>query len=186
MSSLSGRAWWVDNQDRYPNSRDVNDLQADFRADVIRFIHILRNARVTVVVKSTKRNAIRAYLMHYSWRIANEDFNPSDVPQRSGVAIQWDHGNINASRQAAREMVDLFGLAFKPSLTSNHIRGMAIDMSIGWKEDIVLGPLPNGGFRGIVGGPRNGARNRDLHNIGELFGVRKLLSDPPHWSNNGR
>ena len=30
-------------------------------------------------------------------------------------------------------------------------------------------------------------QNRELHEIGgTVFGVRKLLSDPPHWSYNGR
>jgi len=186
MNRLSGRAWWVAHQDRYPNSRDVNDLDEDFRANLIRFINCLKKAGALVSIKSTRRNAIRAYLMHYCWRIANEDFNPSDVPQRAGVDIQWDHGNDEASRKAANEMVSLFGLAFKPSLASNHIRGTAIDMDIRWSKDLFLGPLPTGGFRGVVGGPRTGARNRDLHEIGESFGVRKLLNDPPHWSYNGR
>jgi hypothetical protein len=186
MSNLSGRAWWNANQARYPNSRDVNDLHADFRADVARFISVLRNAGARVRIRSTRRNAIRAYLMHYCWRIANRSIDPADVPARVGVDIQWDHGNDRLSRQAAREMVNLFGLVARPSLTSNHIRGRAIDMNIRWRGDLFLGPLPNGGFQGIIGGPRNGVRNRELHEIGELFGVRKLLGDPPHWSYNGR
>ena len=186
MSNLSGREWWIANQSRYPNSRDLNDLQADFGANVTRFVDTLREARATVNIRSTRRNPIRAYLMHYCWRVANGDLDPADVPTKTGVNIKWDHGNDRVSRNAAREMVRLFGLAFRPSLTSNHIRGKAIDMTIRWRGDLFLGPLPNGGFQGIVEGPRNGARNRELHEIGELYGVRKLLSDPPHWSHNGR
>jgi len=181
---LSGRAWWVANQNRYPNSRDINDLHADFRANVADFIGILRNAGAQVNIRSTRRNANRAYLMHYCWRIANGDIAPADVPAKTGVDIQWDHADDKVSRQAASEMVSLFGLVVRPSVTSNHISGLAIDMKITWKGDLHLGPLRNRSC--IIGGPRDGARNRELHEVGESFGVRKLLKDPPHWSHNGR
>lgn len=186
MAKLSGRDWWVANQGRFPNSSDVDDLRAGFAEDVKSFIRTLRAAGANVRVRSTRRDARRAYLMHYSWRIANGDIDAADVPKKVGVEIQWDHGDAKASRKAARQMVSLFGLAYRPSLRSNHIRGLAIDMSVRWRRDILLGPLPGGAFQGIVGGPRNGARNRELHAVGERFGVRKLLSDPPHWSRNGR
>src|SRR5260221_490694 len=124
--------------------------------------------------------------MYYSWTIANEEDDPTDVPKKDGVDIVWDHGNKDASIKAAREMAGLFHLAHKPSLKSNHIRGLAVDMDISWKGDLFLGPLPNGKFEGILEGPRNGADNRQLHDMGELFGVIKLISDAPHWSYNGR
>lgn len=146
----------------------------------------MREASATVNIRSTRRNAIRAYLIHYCRRIANRDIEPVDVPKREGVDIQWNHGNVRLSRQAARKMVNLFGLACRPSLNSNHIRGKAIDMNIRWRKDLFLGPLPNGVFWGIVGGPRNGVHNRELHEVGESLGVLKLLGDPPHWSYNGR
>jgi hypothetical protein len=186
MSNLSGKSWWRLNQGKYVNSRDVADLDPDFQEGVVQFIRLLRDAGANVAVSSTLRSPIRAYLMHYSWRIDRGDIDPADVPPKDGVSIEWDHGNEEASRQAAREMVQLFNLAYKPSLTSNHIKGKAIDMTITWTGDLSLGPLPDGSYRQIDDGPRNGALNRDLHEVGALYGVRKMLSDPPHWSYNGR
>lgn len=186
MSSLSGKDWWHANQARFPNSRDLDDLNPTFRDGVVRFIRLLREGGAAVVVSSTRRNAARAYLMHYSWCIWREELPAADVPPHKAVDIIWDHGNEEASRKAAREMVSLFNIAFKPSLTSNHIRGLAVDMRISWKGDLFLGPLPDGSFCGVAAGPRNGAKNHDLHGIGEMFGVKKLLKDPPHWSSNGR
>jgi hypothetical protein len=186
MSNLSGKDWWKKNQSNYPNSRDVNDLHSDFVDKVQKFISILRAGGAIVNVSSTKRNAIRAYLMHYSWCIANNEISPSDVPKMKGVDINWDHGNNDLSVSAAQEMVELFNLAYKPSLTSNHIKGLAIDMNISWKGDLFIGPLPNNEYRGILDGPKNGVNNRELHEVGELFEVYKMKKDPPHWSYNGK
>ncbi len=186
MTNLSGKEWWHSNEAKYPNSRDIADLAPEFQESVLRYIRVLREGGASVVVSSTRRNAIRAYLMHYSWCIAHEEVAAADVPGHKGVDIVWDHGNAEQSQKAASDMVALFNLAFKPSLTSNHISGLAIDMRIAWKGDLFLGPLPDGSFRGVNDGPRNGATNRELHEIGAAFGVRKLLRDPPHWSSNGR
>jgi hypothetical protein len=187
MSNLSGRAWWNANQARWPDSEDLDDLDSDWGDDVKKFINILREADARVTIISTRRPRNRAYLMHYSWMIANGRIEPADVPLRARVDIQWDHGDDRISRNAAQEMVDCFGLAhYAAGRRSNHVRGMAIDMYITWRGDLFLGPLPNGGFRGIIGGPRNGVQNRELHEIGALFGVRKKLNDRPHWSHNGR
>lgn len=186
MSSLSGRKWWFANQARFFGSRDINDLAGNFRNSVSQFISVLRDAGANVWIVSTRRNADRAYLMHYSWRIAYGLIDASGVPARPGVDIQWDHGNDKASRRAAQDMVNLFDLHHEASLASNHIRGLAIDMDIIWYGNLCLGPLIDGSIRNIVSEPRNGAYNRELHEIGALFGVRKLLSDPPHWSHDGR
>ena len=81
-------------------------------------------------------------------------------------------------------MVKLFGMAHIASLTSNHIRGKAIDMNISWKDTLVITrPAPL--LTRIESRPRTG-QNRELHDIGATFGVRKLVSDPPHWSYNGK
>jgi hypothetical protein len=81
-------------------------------------------------------------------------------------------------------MVDLFGIAFQPSLTSRHIEGRAIDMTIGWAGTIQL--RDKTGKLRALGAPRSGDANKDLHAIGATWGVRKLVSDPPHWSDDGR
>jgi hypothetical protein len=184
-SNLSGKDWWRANQARYPNSQLIDDLEPGFRSRVEAFIGSLRQAGSTVIVSSTRRNAIRAHLMHYSWKVAYGEIDPKDVPKRSGLTIEWDHGDLQKSRETAREMVKLFGMAHIASLTSNHIRGKAIDMNIAWKGTLVLTrPAPL--VVRIESLPRTG-QNRELHEIGaNAFGVRKLVSDPPHWSSDGR
>lgn len=184
-SSLSGKAWWRANQARYPNSREIDDLESGFRSRIEDFTGSLRHAGATIVVNSTRRNPIRAHLMHYSWKVAYGEINPSDVPKYSGLDIEWDHGDLEKSRKAAEEMVKLFGMAHIAAITSNHIIGKAIDMTISWKDILVMTrPAPL--LTRIESLPRTGL-NRELHEIGAtVFGVRKLISDPPHWSYNGR
>lgn len=185
--NLSGREWWEANQRRYPNSSSIGDLESGFRGRVEGFISFLRDAGASVRVSSTRRNAIRAHLMHYSWKVAYGIVKPDDVPQRSGLSIDWDHGDIDASRQAAMAMVRLFNMVHIASLQSNHITGKAIDMNISWTGKLILKiPLACGLFE-ITEGPQNGQENRELHRYGnQYFEVRKLQSDPPHWSHNGR
>lgn len=184
-SNLSGKDWWHKNEAKYPNSKDVDNLDPGFRSLVEDFIGALKKAGAAVVVNSTLRNAIRAHLMHYSWKVAYDAMDPGDVPKRSGLDIEWDHGDIDKSRQAAKEMVKLFGMAHIASLTSNHIRGKAIDMNISWKDILVIArPAPL--LTKIESHPRTG-QNRELHEVGAtVFGVCKLTSDPPHWSYNGK
>lgn len=184
-SNLSGKDWWRANQASYPNSREIDDMESGFRSRVEDFIGSLKQAGATLVVNSTRRNPIRAHLMHYSWKIAYGEVDPKDVPKRGGLNIEWDHGEMEKSRKAAEEMVKLFGMAHIASLSSNHIRGKAIDMNISWKDTLVMTrPAPL--LTRIENRPRTG-QNRELHEIGAtVFGVRKLVSDPPHWSYNGR
>lgn len=184
-TDLSGKDWWQANQRRFPNSSEIDDLEADFKSRVEDFIASLKQAGASVRISSTRRNADRAYLMHYSWTIANGEDDPKDVPARGSVGIVWDHGDIDKSREAAREMVNLFHLAYKPSLTSNHILGKAIDMDISWTGDLVLTkPAPL--LATISSRPKTG-QNSELQDIAATtFRVFKLKSDPPHWSYNGR
>lgn len=107
------------------------------------------------------------------------------MPKRGGLDIEWDHGDLEKSRKAAQEMVNLFGMAHIASLTSNHISGKAVDMDISWKNTLEMTrPAPL--LTRIESRTRTG-QNRELHEIGaDVFGVRKLRSDPPHWSHNGK
>jgi len=184
-SKLSGKEWWRANQASYPNSQEIDDLESGFRSKVEDFIGSLRHAGAKVRVTSTRRDPIRAHLMHYSWEIAYGEVDPKDVPKRGGLDIEWDHGDLEKSRKAAEEMVKLFRMAHIAALNSNHIRGTAIDMNISWKDTLVMTrPAPL--LTRIASRPRTG-QNRELHKIGaNVFGVRKLVSDRPHWSYNGR
>lgn len=182
-TNLSGAAWWRANQARFPNSAAIADLVPPFRDKVTAFVEALKEAGATVKISATRRNRTRAQLMHFCWRVANDDIAPKDVPAIPGCDIKWDHGNLAKSRKGAQEMVDLFGIAFKPSLTSLHIEARAIDMTIGWTGTIMV--KDKAGRPRPVSTPRSGNTNRGLHAIGATYGVIKLLADPPHWSDNG-
>jgi hypothetical protein len=183
---LSGTQWVP----RFPTSRSVTDLVEPFRTDVERFISALRNAGAGVEISATLRPRERAYLMHYAYAIAREHLDPAHVPPSPGVNIRWLHTNpqgqpdLNASRVAAEQMVQSYGIVHRPALESQHVRGLAIDMNIYWLNNLVI---VNGAGRRITitGTPRNGAGNSDLHDVGASYGVYKLRSDPPHWSSDG-
>jgi hypothetical protein len=180
---FSGAEWWHANEYKYPNSAEISDLEPSFAAAVTDFIRALTAARAIVTVAATRRNRLRAYLMHYSWLIANREILPAKVPLEPEVKIIWDHGNDEASQIAAQEMVDLFQIAYKPSLFSNHIAGRAVDMKISWTPPIKV--RDSRGREVVIDRPTSDATNTHLHAIGASYGVRKLLSDPPHWSVNG-
>lgn len=182
-SQLSGAAWWHANEARFANSNKIADLTPDFAAKVTSFIDAMRAGGASVRISSTRRNKVRAYLMHYSWQVAAGDIAASAVPPEPGCQIVWDHGGAAASRQAAREMRDLFNIAFEPSLRSRHIEGKAIDMTIGWNGTLQM--LDGQGHSVVVPPPRSGDDNATLNRVGASFGVIKLVSDKPHWSTDG-
>lgn len=183
-SMLSGAAWWHANQAQFGNSHKTADLVPGFREDVEAFIAAMRAGGANIQISSTRRNKVRAYLMHFSWRIAKGEISAGAVPAEPGCQIIWDHGNAAKSRTAAQEMKDLFNIAFKPSLTSNHIAGKAIDMTISWNG--TLNMVDGQGRAVAVPPPSPGSLNAKLHQVGATYRVLKLLSDPPHWSTNGR
>jgi hypothetical protein len=182
-TKLSGSAWWHANQATYPNSSSVSDLAPEFRPKVAAFISALHTAGASVEVSSTLRNKKRAYLMHYSWTIANGSIAPESVPAEPGVDIIWDHGDVAKSKAGAQQMVTLFSIQYQPSLASLHISGLAIDMDIAWKGKLKI--KNKSGQVVAIGAPQDGATNTTLHRVSASYGVLKLLSDPPHWSSTG-
>jgi hypothetical protein len=181
---LSGADWFHANEARFPNSSRVTDLAPGFATQVNAFMDALRRAGATISVSSTQRNRNRAWVMHYAWDIALGAIEPSAVPANPEVDIQWDHGDRRTSQRAAQAMVDLFAIRHRPSLNSNHIQGTAIDMTIRWDQPIDV--LDAAGRSHRIDYPRSGNTNTDLHAVGATYGVKKLASDPPHWSANGR
>jgi len=168
----------------------LDDLVEPFRSNAKRFIAALRAAHATVTINDTLRPAERAYLMHFSFEIAREGRDPSTVPPQPGVDIQWVHPDaagrmdLAASRAAAKDMVDAYGIVFKPVLQSRHIQGLAVDMDISWSNSLAIAK-GDGTIRTISSVPRTGARNTDLHAIGASYSVIKLPTDDPHWSADG-
>lgn len=177
----SGSAWVA----RFPTSRSIDDLEQPFRTKVESFVGALAAAGASVHIFATRRPPERAYLMRYAWDVSRARIAPADVPAMPGVDIEWDHGDDAASRAAAAEMVEAFWLAHRPSLSSRHIEGLAIDMHVTWTGTLSIVDA-KGRTRKIGSTPRNGAENRALHAVGASYGVRKLVSDAPHWSSDGR
>jgi hypothetical protein len=182
---LSGAAWVA----QFPGSRSVNDLAAGFRENVQRFLEALTVAGATHTIQATLRPPERAYLMHYSYRVAN-GLDPQIVPARPRVNINWVHHNaqgqvdLPASRAAAQEMVNSYQIAYAPALQTRHTEGRAIDMTITWSGNLEIRNAAGENVT-ISSTPRTGAGNTDLHTIGQSYGVIKLVSDPPHWSDDG-
>ncbi|MBS0198027.1 MAG: Ig-like domain-containing protein [Planctomycetes bacterium] len=183
---LSG-AQWVS---RFPGSSSTSDLVSPFQGNVNAFIDALRSAGASVTISATLRPPNRAFLMHYSYRVARDGLNPASVPRRNGVNICWLHTTANGgadlatSVQAAEAMVVGYNIAFAPALESRHTEGRAIDMTISWSGNLQIVD-GNGTLVNITSVPRNGSGNTDLHAVGATFGVIKLASDPPHWSDDG-
>jgi hypothetical protein len=177
---------------RFPGSTLVSDLTAPFASAVNRFIQALQQAGATVTLSATYRPPERAYLMHYSYRIAREDLDPATVPPHAGVEICWLHRNANgdsdiaASEAAAEAMVVGYRIVrdVRPVLVSRHTQRRAVDMTITWQGDLTI-TNGNGDVVTITSTPRNGANNGDLHTVGATYGVRKLVGDRPHWSDDG-
>jgi|SRR5215471_356507 len=176
---LSGRAW----VERFPGSKSVDDLEPNFRRSVKGFLKALADAGADVTISATFRPPERAYLMHYAWEIAHEEQDARHVPHMPDVNIEWAHDTNAASRDAALEMVDGYGMRFVAALHSRHTERKAIDMSISWVgilsiRDAYSNVVP------IASEPRDGD-NHQLQTVGRSFGVVKLASDPPHWSTDG-
>jgi hypothetical protein len=176
----SGPQWC----ERYPGSNSPDSLVPGFAGRVWAFISAMRRGGAHVVVDATYRPLERAYLMHWCWMIANEGQDPGRVPAMPGVAIDWTHdGNAAQACAAARAMAKAYDLQHEPSLTSRHIQRRAIDMTIGWDDALSIYDFV-GNLEHIASVPRSGM-NPQLIAVGASFGIIKLLSDPPHWSNDG-
>jgi hypothetical protein len=187
MANMPSGPQWVG---KFPNSASTDDLVDPFRSNARKFIAALKAAGAAVSINATLRPKERAYLMHWSFCIAREDYDPEKVPAMQGVNIQWAHRDANgnklmdASKQAAEQMVQGYDIAFRPVLISRHTQGLAIDMDILWTSAELT--IKDGAGKSVT--IRTGAKdgsNPQLHEVGKSYGVTKLLSDPPHWSNDG-
>lgn len=178
----SGPAW----VEKFPTSVSVDDLVAPFKENTRAFLKALADAGATVEISATFRPPERAFLMHYAYRIARQGLDPAAVPVNAKIDIDWVHrtasGKVDlaASRNAAEEMVQAYGIVYKPALNSNHTLGLAIDMTISWEGSLTIA-LASGQKTTIDSGPRTG-QNSHLHEVGKSYQVLKMVSDPPHWS----
>lgn len=185
----SGTYWVTWANTNAKNSTSVDDLVDPFKTNAKAFIKALEDAGATVTVESTLRDAKRAYLFHWSWKISLGKAKPSDATAKTGVDIEWDHGNAAQSKTGAQQMVHGFGLAVPPkskvapSLTSVHIAGKAIDMDISWSGDLSV--KKKDGTVVKIRYMSDANSNTKLHQVGASYGVKKLTNDEPHWSIDG-
>jgi hypothetical protein len=190
----SGKYWVTWANVHAKNSSKLDDLAEPFKSHVKAFIKALEDAGAKVHIEATRRAAKRAYLFHWSWKIALGKCKPSEAKALPGVDIEWDHGDLAQSKAGAQEMVDGFGLAVPPKSTvapdldSNHIAGQAIDMDITWTGELKVKKKDGTKDGTVVSVPymSNANQNTKLHTVGESYSVKKLTSDAPHWSYNGK
>jgi len=219
---LSGSQW----TDRYPDSNKLSDLSEPFRDDVTKFLGALGDAHrvfagrsvrtpVRPFIETTYRPDPRAYLMHYSFRVAGgkphstqfAKMEAADVPvyknsgtdphfKQTGVAavpICWVHrdpdGNLDkkASKQAAVDMKTAYHInPFGAAFPSNHSAGKAIDMNVFWGSVPIV-------VKNAAGVDQTVKTGQDLFAVAATYGVRKHFGqcgglgkpDPPHWSLTG-
>jgi hypothetical protein len=180
MSELSGPTWCS----RFPTSVSPNDLLPDFRDRVLAFISAIERGGAKVSIGATYRPPERAYLMHWCCMIANSGQDPAAVPPMGGVDIDWSHdGEVSDARGAAAAMKSAYEIKFPAALVSRHTQRRAIDMTISWQGTLNIIDF-NGQERVISMPPRSGS-NQALVDVGRSFGVIKLMTDPPHWSDDG-
>jgi plastocyanin len=184
--TLSGRSW----VEKFPTSVSTDDLVEPFKSNVKKFLAALAAAGATVTIAATKRPKERAFLMHWSYRVARESYDPAKVPVMAGVDIDWVHrddkGNKNGSvsKTNAEQMVIGYDIAYRPAVDSRHTEAKAIDMDITWITAELKIKDGAGKDVTIKTGLKNGS-NTALHKVGKSYDVVKLVSDPPHWSSDG-
>ncbi|MBD2436552.1 peptidoglycan-binding protein [Nostoc sp. FACHB-110] len=176
---LSGEHW----VNAFPESDSIDDLAAPFRQKVQAFARALNDAGATINIASVLRPPERAYLMHYAFIISKNEIAAKDVPPLPNVDIIWQHYTNAASVQAAEQMVEAYNIAFRPALVSRHTQGLAIDWEITWEGTLQIKNAK--GNIVSINEPLTSYENSDLWQVGQSFGVIKLTSDRPHWSNDG-
>jgi hypothetical protein len=180
MSEVSGPQWCA----RFPPSTSLDDLLPDFGDRVHAFLSQLNRAGASVSIADTYRPPERAYLMHWCCMIGGSGQDPAAVPPQPGVNIDWTHGgSLSAAKAAAQQMMQGYQIQFPAALVSRHTQRRAVDMTIGWNGTLAITDF-NGQPHTITSGPRDGS-NPQLIAVGATFGVIKLVSDPPHWSDDG-
>lgn len=177
VKELSGPAW----VQCFPASRDVEDLAEPFRSNVKSFRSALAAAGASVSIANTYRPKERAYLMHYSAAIARKEVTPEKVPAMDGVMIESVHPTKYASIRAAAAMARAYEIVYPPALISNHTRRCAIDMRI---SGVVGKSVAKADGTQVVI-RKHAETDSDLFAVGASYNVFKLVSDKPHWSDDG-
>jgi D-alanyl-D-alanine dipeptidase len=152
-------------------------LAEPFRTNVKSFFAAIVAAGGSTTISATYRPAERAYLMHYASKLSRGSVAAADIPSMAGVSIEWVHPTEAASVAAGTAMATAYGIVHPPALNSNHTQRTAIDVTI---RNMIGKTITNASGTEV----RINALS-DLHAVGGSYGVIKLASDPPHWSQDG-
>jgi hypothetical protein len=194
---------------RYPNPDGEQErLEAlgrsrsgDYAGRVRALLEQLRAQGADVALTSTLRSRERGYLMWGAFRLSRVE-RAREVKRVVGelerakrdwklaIPIRWSHPDgWQSTVEAAREMADTYEVVYateQGARDSNHYTGIAADfVAVGLPRMLRL-EAPDGAVREFdLSAPRE---SRDLSLSPELirwleahFGLRKLLSDYPHW-----
>ena len=181
-------AEWVEIADAsgWSNRTDFAALDPSWGPRAEAFVAGLCAAGAEVRVTAGLRHPTRALLMHYAWGVAHGQYLPAqanEVCRGRGIHIEWDHGTVAASRAAAQALVEAFDLVHQAAITSNHIRGLAIDMEI---SNLPASIVMNGKTYTTERGASGEAAARSVAPIGRALGVIWFGSgDVVHWSHDG-
>lgn len=160
----------------FPTSCSMEDLVSPFRENCKAFVAALIGAGAIVHISDTLRPKQRVWLMRQAWLIAKGEVAPENVPACDGINIQWGLATPEESIAAAQAMVSTYQIVHEPVLGSRHEDGLAIDMTI---------TFPECGYLDLRGGRIFESQPQQLYAAGRAYGVIKLVSDKPHWSNDG-
>jgi hypothetical protein len=179
VTQPSGAAWCQ----RFPTSTSLEDLIQPFQGNVEAFIAAIKAARGHVSIAATYRPPERAYLMHWACMIGQGGQDPQAVPAMAGVDIDWTHGGDRAAaKKAAQEMMAGYQIKYPAALVSRHTQRRAIDMGISLQAGAIV--KAKNGSEIHIARDCNGT-DPVVVSIGQSYGVIKLVSDPPHWSDDG-
>lgn len=195
-AELSGPQW----ADRFPMEHALGSLEGPFKGNFERFKEALEAAGIHVEIIDTKRPEPRAYLMHWSWRIAHGRATVAEADQdrMDDVKIRWKHPTDAESLKAAKELCRRFEIAANlkdaPGRHSNHVKGWAVDMHTTWSKATI--EILNADKEKVtITGLRTGM-NRKLWEVGKTFKVvhyglwpgadfSRPEHDEFHWSIDG-
>jgi len=175
-ATKSGKKWWTANKDKtkYSYSSSISDLETIFQERVKAFKKAVTDAGASISIDTTLRSKNRAYVLHSAYKIAKGLVDADKVVARTGVDITWVHGTKGASKTGAQEIITAANVAYKPNMTSNHLKGKAIDWTITWTgtlkiknkdgAEVEISSEPK--HRGL-GKTHNG--NTDLHAVGKTY-----------------
>ncbi|KWK83877.1 hypothetical protein WM16_31625 [Burkholderia ubonensis] len=183
---LSGRKWC----EKYPGSKSVDSLNADFKAKVSAFFAVLKEAKIHYAVNAAFRPNERSYMMYHAFQIAKKKESPDKVAPWPGVNIDWVHRkpdgsmDLDASIKAAKEMCAGFGIKVddpkqrvgRPK-SSRHNFGGAVDINISG--------YANKKVKNADGHEVELKSFKDLVSLGASYGVHYFPAERMHWSDTG-